>query len=117
MLVDCIVIEDFHCAWCASLPSAETEGDKAKNDKHEGCTVVPQLWQYTQDLYSNCLQFSFTCDVCWQDGSGRVDLETLKDGELDYGCDQAGLADLRQRTRTAVHNYEGAPASSHNCQQ
>ena len=50
------------------------------------------------------------CVGCWQDGSGRVDLESLKDGELDYGCDQAGLAELRQRTRTAVHNYEGAPA-------
>ena len=44
--------------------------------------------------------------VC-QDGSGRVDLESLKDGELDYGCDQAGLAELRCRTRKAVHNYEG----------
>ena len=43
----------------------------------------------------------------WQDGSGRVDLESLKDGELDYGCDQAGLAELRCRTRKAVHNYEG----------
>ncbi len=42
-----------------------------------------------------------------QDGSGRVDLESLKDGELDYGCDQAGLAELRRRTRKAVHNYEG----------
>ena len=37
-----------------------------------------------------------------------MDLESLKDGELDYGCDQAGLAELRQRTRKAVHNYEGA---------
>ena len=54
-------------------------------------------------------------DVCWQDGSGRVDLETLKDGELDYGCDQAGLAELRQRTRKAVHNYEGASTAIHNC--
>ncbi len=45
---------------------------------------------------------------CDQDGGGRVDLESLKDGELDYGCDQAGLAELRQRTRKAVHNYEGA---------
>lgn len=53
------------------------------------------------------------CGVCWQDGSGRVDLETLKDGELDYGCDQAGLAELRQRTKEAVHNYEGAPAVVH----
>ena len=53
------------------------------------------------------LELSCVCDCRWQDGSGRVDLESLKDGELDYGCDQAGLADLRQRTRTAVHNYEG----------
>ena len=45
--------------------------------------------------------------VCGQDGGGRVDLESLKDGELDYGCDQAGLAELRHRTRKAVHNYEG----------
>ena len=48
----------------------------------------------------------------WQDSGGRVDLESLKDGELDYGCDQAGLAELRQRTRTAVHNYEGKPGQA-----
>lgn len=54
------------------------------------------------------VSLSFLCGVCWQDGSGRVDLESLKDGELDYGCDQAGLAELRQRTKEAVHNYEGA---------
>ena len=101
----------------SKLGASSKGGAKAEIDKHEGCTVVLQLWQYTQDLYSTCLLLGFICDVYWQDGSGRVDLEALKDGELDYGCDQAGLAELRQRTRTAVHNYEGAPASSHNCMQ
>lgn len=60
-------------------------------------------------LYSSHL--SHKLGVCYQDGSGRVDLESLKDGELDYGCDQAGLAELRKRTRKAVHNYEGVITS------
>ena len=60
---------------------------------------------YFLRLYSSHL--SNKNEVCHQDGSGRVDLESLKDGELDYGCDQAGLAELRKRTRKAVHNYEG----------
>ena len=42
-----------------------------------------------------------------------MDLESLKDGELDYGCDQAGLAELRHRTRIVVHNYEGERAFTH----
>ncbi|KAL3142854.1 hypothetical protein ABBQ38_003147 [Trebouxia sp. C0009 RCD-2024] len=59
------------------------------------------IYKYAQD------KSPFTPAMVPRDGSGRVDLESLKDGELDYGCDQAGLADLRQRTRTAVHNHEG----------
>lgn len=76
--------------------------------------LLLRLWQHAQDF--RCASLSFLCGVCWQDGSGRVDLESLKDGELDYGCDQAGLAELRQRTKEAVHNYEGAPAAAvHDC--
>lgn len=52
---------------------------------------------------------------CCQDSGGRVDLEGLKDGELDYGCDQSGLAVLRQRLRQAVHNYEGDNTAFHAC--
>ena len=42
-----------------------------------------------------------------QDSSGRINLDDLKDGDLDYGCDEVGLASLRQRLRRAVHNFEG----------
>lgn len=59
------------------------------------------IYKYAQD------KSPFKPSMVPTDSSGRVDLEKLKDGELDYGCDQAGLAELRQRTRTAVHNYEG----------
>ncbi|KAL0026350.1 hypothetical protein WJX79_001807 [Trebouxia sp. C0005] len=63
------------------------------------------IYKYAQD------KSPFKPSMVPRDGSGRVDLESLKDSELDYGCDQAGLAELRHRTRKAVHNYEGQFAS------
>ena len=58
---------------------------------------------------SGCLQHQHSdhSQHALQDSGGRINLDDLKDGDLDYGCDEVGLASLRQRLRRAVHNFEG----------
>ena len=47
-----------------------------------------------------------------RDERGRVSLDDLSDADLDYGCDERGLASLRKRLRRAINSYDGAPAGN-----
>lgn len=42
-----------------------------------------------------------------RDERGRVNLDDLTDTDLDYGCDERGLAALRRRLKRAVNSYDG----------
>ena len=37
-----------------------------------------------------------------------MSLEDLSDEDLDYGCDERGLAGLRKRLHRAIASYDGA---------
>ena len=43
-----------------------------------------------------------------RDDRGRVNMDDLTDTELDYGCDEYGLASLRARLTHAINSYNGA---------
>lgn len=42
-----------------------------------------------------------------RDDRGRVNMDDLTDTELDYGCDEHGLASLRARLTHAINSYNG----------
>ncbi|KAK9808359.1 hypothetical protein WJX73_005749 [Symbiochloris irregularis] len=42
-----------------------------------------------------------------RDNRGRVNMDDLTDAELDYGCDEQGLANLRARLKKAINSYNG----------
>lgn len=44
-----------------------------------------------------------------RDDRGRVNMDDLTDTELDYGCDEHGLATLRARLTYAINSYNGDP--------
>ena len=39
---------------------------------------------------------------------GQVDLDDLTSNDLDYGCDEEGLASLRKRLKHAINSFNGA---------
>lgn len=46
-----------------------------------------------------------------RDERGRVNLDDLTDTDLDYGCDERGLAALRRRLKRAINSYDGMQLS------
>lgn len=47
-----------------------------------------------------------------RDSRGRVNMDDLTDAELDYGCDEQGLASLRARLKKAINSYNGGVSAS-----
>ncbi len=42
-----------------------------------------------------------------RDGQGRVNLDNLTEGDLDYGAEKRGLAKLRRRLTRIVYKFNG----------
>lgn len=50
-----------------------------------------------------------------RDTQGRVNLDSLSEGDLDYGSDLKGLAKLRRRLTRVLFNYNGTLCGTGSC--